>query len=184
MDPCLPSSSSSRSWRRFRRTFSSMTSSRLIFKLPLSNSWFFIIAIFFFKCLTRVSLSCFVPTMTPLITLRILQNRAKTINAEIQSLKSTCVFCFQLKVELWMELNMVDTLLTFNSYSTKYGPYDMVHIIWTILRWVNLQIAWCTIWSKKRTMSKDQATMTFNWIYNNLLSFYESLSSRNEEPNL
>ena len=133
MDPCLPSSSSSRSWRRFRRTFSSMTSSRLIFKLPLSNSWFFIIAIFFFKCLTRVSPSCFVPIMTPLITLRILQNRAKTINAEIQSLKSMCVFCFQLKVELWMKLNMdhinmVDTLLTFNSYSSKYGPYYMDHI--------------------------------------------------------
>ena len=27
-----------------------------------------------------------------------------------------------------MELNMVDTLLTFNSYSTKYVPYHMDHI--------------------------------------------------------
>lgn len=177
MDPCLPSSSSSRSWRRFRRTFSSMTSSRLIFKLPLSNSWFFIIAIFFFKCLTRVSPSCFVPIMTPLITLRILQNRAKTINAEIQSLNSICFF----QLQVGPEWNWI--------WWTRCWPLthilrNMDHIIWTILRWVNLQIAWCTIWSKKRTMSKDQATMTFNWIYNNLLSFFESLTSRNEEPNL
>ena len=37
-----------------------------------------------------------------------------------------------------------------------YGPYDMDHLIS-----LNLQIAWFTIGSKKRTMSKDQATITF-----------------------
>ena len=78
----LPSSSSSLSWRRFSLTFSSIISSRLTFKLSLSNSWFFMIATFFFKCLTRASASCFVPIITPLITRRILQKRANTINAE------------------------------------------------------------------------------------------------------